>query len=237
MRIDPKVASQLNQTSTLNTPGQAGQVGQVQTPVQEKVQQNLFGRPRPMMLDESVFPDLSVLLNMLRRYRRKLGSMVDEPVDSPIVLAEDTIAAIDADGTIYFGATFLMSHAHVPEILVGVLAHEVGHRPKYWQSLHTELGASELTRSEVDAICRHEETRADMFAGKGLAELGMSAEPIAEFIQIVQANPHPQYLAGHQRAAVIREAHHGAKYRSDSRKKLFPEFHRATNIVNFIDEW
>lgn len=233
MRIDPKLAPQLNNTTSLGTPGH---VGTVQTPVQAKVQQSLFGRPRPMVLDESVFPDLAVLLAMLRRYRRKLGQMVDEPIDSPIVLAEDTIAAIDADGTIYMGASFLLAHAHIPEILVGVLAHEVGHRPKYWAMLNSELAGNDLTVAEINAICRHEETRADMFAGKGLAELSMSCEPVAQFIERIQANPHPQYLEGAQRAAIIRDAHQSAKYRSDSRKKLFPEYHRATAIANFIDE-
>ena len=38
--------------------------------------------------------------------------------------------------TIYVGAKFLQKFLAKPEVLVGVLAHEVGHRPKRWR--HSE---------------------------------------------------------------------------------------------------
>src|SRR5690606_2207996 len=139
---------------------------------------------------------------------------------------DGTIAMIDEDGRIYVGAGFLAACAEQPEVLVGVLGHEIGHRPKRWREYKTRR---QLSREELEMLCRHEETRADIFAGKALAEMDMACEPLVAFLQSVQDEPHPEYFPAEVRAAVIRDAHAGRAYRAKARRTLFPELHRMTS--------
>ena len=141
---------------------------------------------------------------------------------------------IDEDGLIYMGAGFLEACKDNPEVLIGVLAHEIGHRPKRWREYDTRR---QLTREELEALCREEETRADIFAGKALAEMNLSCEPLAEFLAEVQQKPHPEYFDAKTRGEVIRDAHAGRAYRSDNRKKLFPEFDRMTSPKGHLGEF
>jgi hypothetical protein len=232
MRIDGKIASQLN-TTQLNTPSGSPQI----KPLGEQIAQTLFGRARPPLLDAANFPDLAALLRILNRYRRKLALLAgDQDNDYALVLADDTIAAIDENGTIYVGAAFLMAHARNLEVPVGVLAHEIGHRPKRWRE-EKYLQPRALTQPEREALCRHEETRADIFAGKGLAELGMACEPLAQFLESIGGCPHPEYLPAEVRANVIREAHAARAYRTANRRKIFPDMARHTSADGYIGEF
>lgn len=232
MRVDSNIGTQLN-TTQLNTPNQSPIV----KPLGEQIQQVLFGRARPPILDPAKFPELAVLLRLMDRYRKKLSTHAgDDEKEYSITLADDIIAAIDEHGTIFLGAAFLKGNAARPEVLVGALAHEIGHRPKRWR--HERFKTQrQLTAEELAALCRHEETRADIFAGKALAELGLSCEPLIDFLKLVQVRPHPEYLPAEARGEIIRDAHAGRAYRTANRRKLFPEFDRWINPDGHLGEF
>ncbi|HET6347296.1 MAG TPA: hypothetical protein VFH51_20355 [Myxococcota bacterium] len=232
VRIDPQIQSQLN-TTHLETPSGAPQF----QPVGEQIQQTLFSRVQPRLLSVHDFPELAWLLVVLNKYRRKLAQMVgDRDEDYAIVLADDTIAAVDQHGTIFMGVAFLKGHKDNLDVLVGALAHEIGHRPKRVRQLNVNL-SRDLTRPELQALCLHEEIRADTFAGKALAELGFSCEPLIDFLRLVQVRPHPEYLPAEQRGEVIRDAHAGRAYRAEARRKLFPEYHRHTSPNGHLGDY
>ena len=231
-RIEGGLSSQLNpfgpQWSTQKSAEQVPQVG-------AQIQQALFGRAKPPLLDPAQFPQLAEQLRLLNRYKKKLAAMAgDEDDDYEVVLAEGTIAQIDENGTIYVGARFLAAFSDKPEVLVGVLAHEVGHRPKRWGEYRVRR---QLTHEELSALCRHEETRADLFAGKALAEMDLDAEPLVEFLERIEQGPHPEYFPAKVRAEIIRDAHAGRAYGRESRRKLFPEFDRMRSPKGHLGEY
>ena len=225
-RIDGGIGTRFNSLNqnldTANTgkSAQAPEVGQ-------QVQQALFGKAKPPVLDLAQFPHLAEQMKFLRKYKKKLAAMAgDEDDDYELVLADGTIAMIDESGRIYVGAKFLSACKDNPEILFGVLAHEIGHQPKRWNKYRER---KQLTQGQLEALCRHEETRADIFAGKALAEMDMSWEPLAEFLIELEDKPHPEYFPAKVRAEVLRDAHAGRDYRTQNRKKIFPEFDRMTS--------
>lgn len=196
--------------------------------VGEQIQESLFSRPAPMLLEPSAYPELMQMLVVLNTYRRKLAMMIgDRDQDYSFALAQDTIAAIDERGIIFLGAQFLLSHKNNLDVVVGAIAHEIGHRPKRMRQLARQ-DTRELTVPEKQALLLHEEIRADSFAGRGLAELGFSCEPLIEFLRQVSVHPHPEYLGVEQRAEVIRAGFTGRQMRAESRRKLFPDFDRHT---------
>lgn len=195
----------------------------------------LFGRKKPAVLDPDDFPELSAIIKMLNRFRRKLAVMAEDREDDyVVVLAEGELAMIDEFGTIYFGAGFIRRCKDDPDILIGALAHEIGHQPKRW----IEYDAREnLTVNALHELCRHEETRADIFAGKGLAELAIPCEPLCQYLMKFGTKSHPRYHPSDVRANIIRDAHASRSKRIDARRKLFPEYHQAisprTNLGEF----
>ncbi|MEZ4271284.1 MAG: hypothetical protein R3C68_07580 [Myxococcota bacterium] len=221
-RIDAgSISTQLNpfgaQQSGVQRGGDVPSVGQ-------QVQQALFGRAKPPVLDPAQFPQLAEQLRMLQRYKKKLAVMAgDDEDDYDICLADGTIAMIDEQGVIYVGAGFLSAVGDNPAILVGVLAHEIGHRPKRWGEYRTKR---QLSYEELQMLCRHEETRADIFAGKALAEMELPCEPLEGFLKRIEVGPHPDYFPAAVRAEVIREAHSGRSTRVEARRKLFPGYNR-----------
>ena len=56
----------------------------------------------------------------------------DESEEYELHLADGTIGMIDGQGRFFLGAKFLMDYQDEEDVLVGVLAHEMGHRPKRW---------------------------------------------------------------------------------------------------------
>lgn len=230
-RIDGGLSTQLNpfgpQWPTASRSQEAPPVGQ-------QVQQTLFGKAKPAVLDPAQHPELMAQLQQLNKFRKKLATMAgDREEDYSVALADGTIAMIDEQGVIYVGAKFLAAFGDTPEVVVGALAHEIGHRPKRWGQYRVRR---QLNREEMEYICRHEETRADIFAGKALAELGMSCEPLVEFLQAIEEKPHPEYFEAKVRAEVIREAHAGRTYRAEARRKLFPGFDRMTSPKGHLGE-
>lgn len=205
--------------------------------VGQQVQTTLFGRAKPPVFDAAKFPELASVLSMLNRYRRKLAAFAgDHEDDYNIVLADGTIAMIGEDGTIYMGAGFLAAFANKPEVLVGALAHEIGHRPKQWGTKRFAV-KREMTHNEMHDLCKHEETRADIFAGTALAELGMSCEPLVEFLLKLEKGPHPDYFPAKVRGEVIREAHESRAYRASQQNKLFPRHRRMTSSKGHIGDF
>ncbi|MEM6732315.1 MAG: hypothetical protein AAF658_12220, partial [Myxococcota bacterium] len=158
-RIQGGVSPGLNPNVTTSSSSMASQAESVPL-VGDQMVSALFGRQRPPILDEDQFPELAALIQMLNRFRRKLAVMAgDDEDDYVVVLADGPLAMIDELGTVYFGANFLVQCADVPEILVGALAHEIGHRPKRWIEYKVR---KQLNLEERQALCRHEETRADI---------------------------------------------------------------------------
>lgn len=237
-----KIRTQLGglQSGALNSSGMPPEIGgqpqaQATRSVGEQVTQSIFSRPRPMLLEPSEHPELMALMAVLDKYRRRLAMLVgDEDKEYTLALAASGSAAIDERGIIFMGAGFLATHRHRLEVLVGAIAHEVGHRPKRMRTLSLKR---DLTPAELHALCLHEEIRADYFAGRGLAELQLSCEPLIGYLQAVDAPPHPEYLPTGERARVIREGHAAGAARSGMREKLFPEFHRATNMRDHLGDF
>jgi hypothetical protein len=208
--------------------GEIGSIGQ-------QVQQTLFGKQKPVILDAKNFPHLSQQMMLLKKFRRKITSMIGDSDDEyPMVLADGTIAMIDSEGRIYMGARFLEEQGDEPGVLVGALAHEIGHRPKRWGQYVAER---ELSKDEMQAICREEEAKADAFAGTALAEMRLSPEPIVDFLRAIQDQPHPEYFSVDIRADIIKEAHKGRSFRANLRKKLFPHLDRMTSPKNHLGDF
>ncbi len=192
----------------------------------EQVQGNLFGKPKPRVLDDDD-ADTAALMGRLHAYRKKLARLAgDDEDDYDLVLADGTIAMIDDAGLIYVGKGFLLELSAQLEVQVGVLAHEIGHRPKRWSEYKQERP---LNKADLDRLCRVEETRADYFAGRALAELGMSPDPLVRFLEAISAHPHPQYFPAHIRAEAIREGHADGKRKANARRRFFPELARMTD--------
>lgn len=225
------------QAGTLGGAGQRPEVAdqknaQATRSVGEQVTQSIFHRPKPMLLAASDYPELQALLVVLDKYRRRLALLVgDADRDYALALAADGSAAIDAQGIIFLGASFLASNKHNLEVVVGAIAHEVGHRPKRMRTLSLKR---ELSVQALQALCLHEEIRADNFAGRGLAELQLSCEPLIAYLRAVNAPPHPEYLPVDERARVIRDGHASGAARANTRQKLFPEFDRHTSARNHL---
>jgi hypothetical protein len=191
-----------------------------------QVQDSLFGRPKPKLLDQDD-ADCAHLLARLHTYRKKLARLAgDAPEEYDLRLAAGTIACIDAEGLIYVGKDFLLEHSERLEVQVGVLAHEVGHRPRRWREYRE---ARPLDRAELESLCRLEETRADYFAGWALAQLKLAPDGLVQFLARVQTQPHPEYFSAELRARTIREGHEAGVRRKQNLKKFFPELSRMTS--------
>lgn len=236
MRIEPHMPSQIPGSALGNTT--LGQPAQTEMrPVGEQLRETLFRRNQPHPLALEAFPELAALVTLLNGYRRKLALLAgDVDADYRLVLTDDAIAAVDGEGNIYLGIAFLRGHQGSLDTLVGAIAHEIGHRPKRLKALNRSLPDG-LTTRQLQALCLHEEIRADHFAGRALAEVGLSCEPLIAFLKAVQVRPHPEYLPADERAHVIREAFGKSDVRARAREKLFPEFHRHTNVRSHIGEF
>lgn len=204
-----------------------GKPGADSVTIGQQVQQTLFGKPKPRVLDASTRPHLQKRLAMLRRFRRKIAHLAgDTEDDYPMLLADGTIASVDGEGNIYLGADFLEQEGDEAGVVVGALAHEIGHRPKRWSQYQT---TRELSKDELQAICREEEAKADAFAGTALAELELSPDALIAFLQRIQDKPHPDYFPAEVRGEIIREAYRSRTFRADLRRKMFPALDRATS--------
>ncbi len=195
----------------------------------DQVKNELFGKKKPRELDPDD-ADLAAQMARLHAYKKKLAHLLgDAPEDYDLTLASGTIAMIDGDGKVYIGKRFLMQHADHIDVLVGVLAHEIGHRPKRWKQYQQQ---QPRTRAELSELCRLEETYADYFAGRALAEFGMAPQPLCDFLRAVQDQPHPEYFSADLRVEVILEGFSDQQRKSTNRKKLFPELAKRLSGKN-----
>ncbi len=193
--------------------------------VGEQVQDSLFGRPKPRILDED--EESAALMARLHVYRKKLARLAgDREEDYALTLATGTIASIDKDGRIYVGRELLFGWSHSLDTQVGVIAHEIGHRPRRWAEY---LREAPRTREEMEEICRLEETRADYFCGWALAQLGLTCDPVCEFLLATHTHPHPEYFAADLRVETIREAFGAGDRKVKNMRKFFPELARLTS--------
>jgi len=195
--------------------------------VGEQVRDQLFSgkKPEPINSDNAL---VDRLMSELHSYRKKLAKLVgDQASDYDLQLARSTIAMIDDEGLIYVGKEFLLEQAEQLDIRVGVLAHEIGHRPKRWREY---LEQPPVDKAEMEELCRFEETRADWFSGFALAQLGLNCEPLCEFLQTIQRHPHPEYFPAELRGKTIREAFHAGERRTQDMKKFFPQMAHTRSI-------
>lgn len=218
--------------------GAAGQLRQQETEalptVGKQLSENLFTRAQPQTANAEDYPELQAILVALEPYKRRLAALAgDRDADYALVLSVDGSAAIDERGLIYLGAGFLRQHRMRMEVLVGAIAHEIGHRPKRMATLGLKQA---LNKAELASLLMHEEIRADIFAGKGMGELDLDVEPLIEYLVAAQSPPHPAYLPVEERARLLREHANAGRDRSSMRKKLFPDFDRATSMRNHLRE-
>lgn len=200
----------------------------------QQVKSTLFAKAPPKVLDPSRFPQLAQTMAKLGRTKGKLATMLgDESEEYELHLADGTIGMIDGEGRIFLGAKFLQDYEDQEAVLIGVLAHEMGHRPKRWAEYMEEPPKS---REELEALCRHEETRADVFCAKALAELGLPVEPLVDFLVEIQTTPHPCYFDAKTRGEVLKETHSERSYSLGQRKKLFPDMERMTSPAGHLGE-
>jgi hypothetical protein len=198
---------------------EAGSVG-------EQVQDNLFGKPKPKVLDQDD-ADCAHLLARLHPYRKRLARLAgDSEADYRFLLSSGTIAAVDQEGTIYVGKAFLLELASSLPTQVGVIAHEIGHRPRRWREYKE---GRVLGKVELEDLCRLEETRADYFSGWALAQLGLPCEPLCTFLEAIQIHPHPEYFSAELRTRTIREGADAGARRQANLQKFFPELARMTS--------
>lgn len=192
----------------------------------DQVQDSLFGRKKPDVLEDDD-EEIAALMAQLHVFRKKLARMAgDAEDDYDLVLATGTIASVDSTGLIYVGRQFLVGHADSLETQVGVIAHEIGHRPKRWQEYREQ---QPTTIDELHDLCRLEETRADYFSGYALGQLNLDCEPLCEFLVRIQVHPHPEYFSADLRAKTVREAHGAGRRRKSNLAKFFPELARMTS--------
>lgn len=194
--------------------------------IRDQVDDSLFGKRKPQILmDED--PEIEALLARLDVYRRRLVRLAqDKEDDYALVLTEGPIVTIMRDGEIFVGRAFLVNWAASLDAQVGVLAHEIGHRPKRWAELQTR---EDLSRLEGEEMCRLEELRADTFTGYALSQFGLRYEPLFSYLEQVQSiHPHQRYFSVGLRQVTIQEAFEAGLRQTTNMKKMFPEFARMT---------
>ena len=192
------------------------------TSVGRQVEERLFAQDRPELLEPD--EETAALLARLDTFRKKLARLAgDDEADYRLQLVATAMASINAEGTIFVGRAFLLETAHDLDIQVGVLAHEIGHRPQRWDAYRAE---APLDAEGLNDLCRLEETRADYFAGYAVAQLGRPCEPLCAYLHEVQTHPHPAYFTPALRAKTIREGHEAGRRRQVNLQKFFPELAR-----------
>lgn len=197
-----------------------------------ELQTVLFGSQLPKVVDGRNYPQLAEQLAWVRRHKTKLAAFVgDKDSDYDVALAEGLAACIDRHGMIYIGAALLAQAS--PELMLGVLAHEVGHRPKTW---HNYRRKEPFLRAELLQMARDEEAKADRVAGRAIAEFQTTPDALCEFL-LVHGNfekPPENYYPVEVRIAMIREAYASGVARGSAAKKLFPQFEKETSVRTLI---
>lgn len=139
----------------------------------------LFGKQPVRRLDRRKFPRLAKGMRKLELARDQISEILGVPSGTfEIDLAEGGNASISRDGRIAFGIELLEQHQDDPDVLVGVLGHEIGHQPWTWP----RGNLAGLKTAQLQQLYRQEEAKADRFAGRVLAELEMDPEPLCRLL-------------------------------------------------------
>lgn len=218
-----------------SVPQRASARATVQKPQEESaIESALFGSVRPKPLDPAHFPALTERLRWLNRQKARIAAFVgDQDEEYEIVLADSDAACIDPHGRIYFGQRLLERGDDA--LIVGVLAHEIGHRPKTWKKLRQGHG---LKREQLLALARNEEAKADRVSGRSLAALDLDPKSICDFLRAhgnFEKQPE-QYYPVDVRIAMIMEAYDAQRARKDAAKSLFPGYQKATDVKHMVQE-
>jgi|GEM_PF-1680336 len=230
-----KVTINPSQFSTL--PPRVGTQNSQESQVIEKntlMQTVLFGGHIPDIVSEDDYAGLIELWSWLKKQKTKLAFFVgDKDHEYTLTLCVGDNACITKDGIIYFGVQLLALGKDYPELIVGVLAHEIGHRPKTWPQLTIPENP---TKEQIAHIAKQEELKADKTAGRALAEFNMSPEPLCQFL-ITHGNFEKQpenYYPVDIRVEMIKHAYQSHQTRVQAAQKHFPAFHQATSAKNII---
>jgi hypothetical protein len=203
-------------------------------PLGSAIETTLFGTQRPKVLDLAHFAHLAEQLKWLNRQKMRIAAFVgDTQDDYEIVLAEGINACIDPNGRIYIGERLVASADRA--LLLGVLAHEIGHRPKTWKKLRQGHG---LSREQLLAFARNEEAKADRVCGRALAALDADPSRVCEFLRATgnfEKQPENYHPTG-ARIAMIMEAYDAQRARKEAAKSLFPGYQRASDVKHIVDE-
>ena len=167
----------------------------------------LFGKRPPKLVDRRKHPKLKKALRKLEALKEEIAmEILGEPEGRlSLELCEGSNASISRDGQIAFGVELLEEHQKDDDLLVAVIGHEIGHQPWTWP----KGDFSRLTKAQLDAIYREEESKADRFAGRVLAELGADPTSICDFLiaaQRFEARRPTDYYPAEVRAEIIQQA-------------------------------
>jgi len=183
----------------------------------------LFGKAKPKKLEQNDFPHLRKKMQKAKAMKRKLAFLAgDDDDEYQLELSDTELAMVDENGTIYLGQEFLEQYGDDDEILAGVLGHELGHRPKSWPKIPAEV---QLSLEQRQQLAREEEGKADWFAGRALAELGMAPDQICTLLESLdgRGNPSKEYYSVSTRQEIIREAHRSQTRRRNNYRAMFPD--------------
>jgi hypothetical protein len=166
----------------------------------------LFGKTPARRLDSRRFPNLRKALRKLGLIKAQVAEIAGQPEGLfDIQLCEGGNASISRDGEIGVGKELLEEFPNDDELWVGILGHEIGHAPWSWPN----YDLSRMRKKDRDQLYRDEEAKADRFAGRALAELGVSPQRICQFLiasAAFEAHPPSDYYPANVRAEMILDA-------------------------------
>ena len=167
----------------------------------------LFGKRPPRRVDARRYPSLKKALRKLRAIAGQVAELVGRDEDDfPVALCEGDNAAISQDSELFVGVDLLQGHERDSDLLLGIAGHEVGHRPWTWD----RNAARGLNRAQLNQLYCEEEAKADRAAGRFLADLGASPDPLCAFLEAhetFEGRQSPEYYPVPIRIRMIREAY------------------------------
>jgi hypothetical protein len=225
VRISPYGSFSPTSTST-STSSQAGGSPWIKRPDQHPLGALLFGKRPPKLVDRRKYPSLGKALKKLDLSKQQIAEALGAPeAFFSVELCEGDNASINQNGQIAFGLELLDEHQNENELLVGVLAHEIGHQPWSWP----KGDLSKLTKKQLDQLYKDEEAKADRFAGRALADLGLSPDALCDLLLSLhkfESHPPSDYYPAPVRAQMIREVF------SNRKGTLDRAAHLSTRIMN-----
>lgn len=139
----------------------------------------LFGKRPAPLVDPRQYPHLRRGKKKLELIKEQISDVLGVPDEAfSVELCEGQNASISRDGEIRFGVELLEEREKDDDLLVAVMGHEIGHQPWEWP----EGDLSGLKQRELDELYREEEAKADRFAGRVLADLGLSPDSVRRFL-------------------------------------------------------